>query len=105
QSAIDDLLNSIERLGALKAQKVAAAKADLSGEIDRRSTWLIVLIGLALVLGVVVVMYTVRRIGEPLDLLVRHARRLSDGDLASRIDDGEMPGEFAILAGAMNQTG
>jgi len=104
QGSIDDLLNSIERLGALKAQKVSAAKSDLAANIESRSNWLILLIGLALVLGVVVVMYTVRRIGEPLDLLVRHARRLSDGDLSSRTDS-DMPGEFAILATAMNQTG
>ncbi len=104
RTSIDDLLNSIERLGTLKSQKVANAKADLSNEIERRSTWLIVLIGLALVLGVMVVMYTVRRIAEPLDALVRHARKLSEGDLTSRTDR-EMPGEFAILAAAMNQTG
>jgi methyl-accepting chemotaxis protein len=104
RGSIDDLLNSIERLGALKAQKVSVAKSDLASEIEQRSTWLILLIGLALLLGVLVVMYTVRHIGEPLDLLVRHARRLSDGDLSSRVDTA-MPGEFAILAMAMNQTG
>src|SRR5581483_1738450 len=69
-----------------------------------RAGWLIALIGLALVIGLLVVMYTVRRIGEPLDLLVTHARRLSQGDLSSRAV-GNMPGEFSILASAMNQTG
>jgi methyl-accepting chemotaxis protein len=101
---IDTLLNDIERLGALKAQKVAAAKADLSAQTDQRSTWLLAMIALALLLAVTVVMFTVRRIGEPLDILVLHAQRLRDGDLASRAD-GEMPGEFSILAMAMNQTG
>ena len=101
---VDDLLNSIDRLGRLKADKVAIARSELATEADRRSGWLIALIGLAVVIGVVVVMYTVRRIGEPLDILVGHARRLSEGDLSSRAA-GDMPGEFSILAVAMNQTG
>ncbi|MEO6877866.1 MAG: methyl-accepting chemotaxis protein, partial [Gemmatimonadaceae bacterium] len=104
RGSIDQLLDNIERLGALKAQKVATARDALSVETQRRSAWLITLIGMALVIGVIVVMYTVRRIGEPLDALVQHARRLSDGDLSSRTS-GNMPGEFSILALAMNQTG
>lgn len=104
REATDDLLNSIERLGQVKAQKVSAARVKLASETERRAAWLLVLIGLAVALGVGVVMYTVRRIGGPLDILVRHARRLSGGDLSSRTD-AQMPGEFAILADAMNQTG
>ena len=75
----------------MKAQKVATARLRLADETDRRSAWLIGLISMALVLGIVVVMYTVRRIGEPLDILVRHARRQSDGDLSSRAE-GEHAG-------------
>ena len=104
RSAIDDLLNDIARLGKLKADKLAGAKADLASEADRRATWLIALIGLAVVLGVLVVFYTIRHIGEPLDVLVRHATRLSEGDLTSRAGS-KLPGEFSILASAMNQTG
>lgn len=104
RGAIDDLLNHIERLGSVKAQKVMTTRLALATETERRSSWLIGLIALAVALGLGVVMYTVRRIGEPLDMLVRHARRLSDGDLTSRADD-RMPGEFSILAAAMNQTG
>lgn len=102
--SIDDLLNSIERLGGVKAQKVMSARLSLAAESSRRAGLLISLILLALVIGVTVVTYTVRRIGEPLERLVRHARRLRDGDLTSRAD-GKMPGEFSILAAAMNQTG
>lgn len=101
---IDELLNNIDRLGQLKANKVAAAKDQLAAETSRRTVYLIGLIGLALILAMLVVTYTVRRIGEPLDVLVKHARRLSEGDLSSRAE-GDMPGEFAILALAMNQTG
>ncbi len=101
---IDDLLGNIDRLGGIKANKVATTKEHLANETARRSAYLLVLIGLAVVLAVMVVMYTVRKIGEPLDALVRHARRLSEGDLTSRAN-GKMPGEFSILATAMNQTG
>jgi methyl-accepting chemotaxis protein len=101
---IDGLLTNIEQLGALKANNVALARNDLGSETRRRSGYLIILIGLALVLALLVVMYTVRGIGQPLDILVQHARRLSQGDLSSRAD-GKMPGEFSILAMAMNQTG
>ena len=104
RGSIDDLLDQIERLGAVKTQKVMAARIKLAAETDRRATLLLTLIGLAVALGVLVVVVTVRRIAAPLDILVRHARRLSDGDLASRAQ-GEMPGEFSILASAMNQTG
>jgi len=100
---IDDMLNGIDRLGRLKADRVASAKIGLAAETDRRARWLLSIIGLALVIGMLVVLFTVRRIGKPLDILVQHARSLSDGDLSSRVEDG-MPGEFAILATAMNQT-
>ena len=101
---VDALLSDIQQLGTLKAQSVARAKSTLSDETDQRSAWLIGLIALALMLGILVVLITVRHIGEPLDVLVQHAQRLSAGDLASRTI-ADMPGEFSILAAAMNQTG
>ncbi len=101
---IDDLLNAIERLGRLKAEKVSTARRELAAESSRRSAYLIALIGLALAFAVAVVTLTVQHIGRPLDTLVQHARRLSEGDLGSRAIDA-MPGEFSILAQAMNQTG
>jgi methyl-accepting chemotaxis protein len=97
------MLNGIDRLGRLKADRVAIAKNGLAAETNRRSRWLLSIIGLALVIGMLVVLFTVRRIGEPLDVLVKHARRLSEGDLSSRVDEN-MPGEFAILGAAMNHT-
>jgi methyl-accepting chemotaxis protein len=104
RSSVDDLLNAIDRLERLKTERVAVVKTRLSEESTRRSGWLLALIGLAVLFAILVVLYTVRRIGEPLDILVLHARRLSEGDLSSRAT-GDMPGEFSILAAAMNQTG
>lgn len=104
EGSIESLLNSIQRLSEIKAKKVQAAQHDVMTETQRRSFWLLTLVGLALVIAAVVVAVTVRRIGEPLDTLVGHARRLSEGDLTTRTTSS-MPGEFSILASAMNQTG
>jgi methyl-accepting chemotaxis protein len=103
QRPIDDMLNAIDRLGKLKADKVAIAKRQLASETTRRARWVLGLLALALLIGGSVVTYTVRKIGQPLDLLVKHATSLSEGDLSSRVNEN-MPGEFAILAGAMNHT-
>jgi methyl-accepting chemotaxis protein len=102
--SIDELLADIALLGRIKAEKVAAARSDLAAETSRRADLLLSIIGLALVFGIIIVMFTVRHISEPLEVLVQHAKRLSDGDLATRTR-GSMPGEFSILASAMNQTG
>ncbi len=102
--SIDDLLTSIERLGSVKARKVSNARLRIAIDAESRARWLFALIGFAVIVGLLVVMYTVRRIAGPLDILVQHARRLSDGDLSSR-SIGRMPGEFSILARSMNQAG
>lgn len=104
QSSIDDLLAEIDALGRLKAAQVASLSSNLAQETQRRAAVLLVLIGTAVVIAVIVVIVTVRSIGAPLDILVRHAQQLSEGDLWARTR-GQMPGEFRILAAAMNQTG
>jgi methyl-accepting chemotaxis protein len=104
RGAIGDLLGDIEKLGALKAAKVASVSANLTADADRRSMMLVMLIGFAAVVGSLGVVVTVRSISQPLGLLVRHARSLSEGDLTVRTD-AELPKEFQILAAAMNQTG
>ena len=104
RGAIGGLLADIEKLGALKAAKVASVSAGLTADADRRSMMLVVLIGVAVVIGSIGVVVTVRSISLPLDLLVRHARSLSEGDLTVRTD-AQLPAEFQILAAAMNQTG
>jgi methyl-accepting chemotaxis protein len=104
RGAIGDLLADIERLGALKAAKVASVSASLTADAERRSLILVGLIGVAALVGSIGVVVTVRSISRPLDLLVRHARSLSEGDLTVRTDEA-LPTEFQILAAAMNRTG
>ncbi|HEU4993787.1 MAG TPA: methyl-accepting chemotaxis protein [Gemmatimonadaceae bacterium] len=104
QLQVDTLLLHLERLGFLKAQKVAAVARRLETQSSRRTAMLLTIMALAVVVGVMVVALTIRSIGAPLDSLVEHARRLSEGDLSVRTRD-RLPGEFQILGQAMNQTG
>ena len=104
QVQVDSLLMHLEQLGAMKALKVSAASRRLQGESARRTLMLLGLIALAVASGIGVVLLTIRSIGAPLDTLVAHARKLSQGDLTARTRDG-LPDEFQILGNAMNQTG
>jgi methyl-accepting chemotaxis protein len=101
---VGQLLADIERLGQLRAAKVAAVSQRLTRDANRRSAAFVALIAFAAMSGLVVVYVTVRSISAPLALLVRHARSLSEGDLTVRTT-ASLPGEFQILGDAMNQTG
>ncbi len=104
QASVDALLGDVQHLGQLEAAKVANASKDVQSGIASRSRTLLVLNVLTVLLAIVVVFVTVRGIGAPLDVLVSHARRLSEGDLTARTEQA-LPGEFRILAQAMNATG
>jgi len=104
RATIGDLLADIEKLGQLKAAKVAAVSSELRDDSNRRSLALVLLIGGAVIVGTIGVAITVRSISTPLGVLLNHARSLSDGDLTVRTTE-RLPAEFQILAEAMNQTG
>ena len=103
-AVVDPLLASINRLAQLKARKVAAASTRLAAETRRRATVMLGLLAMALIIGVTVVVLTVSSVSRPLNALLAHADRLSHGDLTARTS-APMPGEFQILADAMNRTG
>ena len=98
------ILADMDRLGEVKARKVADASRSLANYAQRRSLWLVTLIGVALLCAFAVVTRTVRSVSEPLTGLVSHAMAFSDGDLTVRTL-GAMPREFEILAQALNHTG
>ena len=101
---VEELLEGLERWGTLKTQELTVASKRLSAESARRSWLLVALVSVATLIAVLVVLGTLRSIDRPLGALVSHARQLSDGDLSVRTT-ADMPGEFQILASAMNQTG
>ena len=100
---VSRLLADVERLGQMKARKVAHAADKLERATDRRALSLVFIIVTALALATIVGLSTVRRVTRPLDRLVKHAQQLSEGDFTARTT-GDMPGEFRILASAMNLT-
>ncbi len=104
RAIVGDLLASIGRLGDIKSAKVAAVSQRLTSDANRRSAAFLAMIIVAVIVASAVVWFTVRSISAPLELLVRHARSLSEGDLTVRTNV-VLPGEFQILAHAMNQTG
>jgi methyl-accepting chemotaxis protein len=104
RAVVDPLLANINRLAQLKSQKVGEASAELASETRHRATLLLALIGLALVIGIAVVVVTVVSVSRPLQALLTHAERLSRGDLTARTT-APMPAEFRILAEAMNRSG
>ena len=98
------LLGDIDRLGEVKARKVNDASRRLGVYANKRSLWLVTLIGLALLFAGAVVLRTVRSVSDPLTDLVKHALAFSDGNLTVRTTR-QMPLEFEILAQALNHTG
>ncbi len=97
------LLASVQQLGQRRARQMEHTSQGLTAEADKRSLLLVAFIFGAIVLGVAIVVSTVRSIAIPLSKLVAHARALSNGRLDVRTKT-DMPGEFRELAIAMNST-
>jgi methyl-accepting chemotaxis protein len=104
QDMLDTLMHDVARMGQMKSEEVAKASAQLRSDAEKRAWALVGIIAVAVLFAVAIVIGTMRSIHRPLRALVEHALRLSEGDLAARTRS-EMPGEFQILADAMNQTG
>lgn len=101
RNRVDGLLADVRTLGEHKSKEFEAASAGLHRETARRSVALMGVILVTVIVGITVVVNTVRFISRPLALLVAHARSLSNGELSVRTN-AELPGEFQELAGAMN---
>jgi methyl-accepting chemotaxis protein len=100
---VTQLLNDVQQLGMLKADKVRSAGVALTGDARRRTAIVLGVTALALVLGLLTVVSTVGWIGRPLRQLVAQARELATGNLEVRTE-GNLPSEFRDLAQAMNTT-
>ncbi|MDO8502612.1 MAG: methyl-accepting chemotaxis protein [Gemmatimonadaceae bacterium] len=99
---VGQLLVELQRVD--KANNLAFIRASdaLNEHAIKRSALLISVIGFALLLAFIIVIRTSREIGRPLRALVRHALQLSRGNLLNRTPTPGMPGEFRMLADAMN---
>ena len=98
---IAGLLDDLRRFDAAKMNEVAATSSQLDYTARWRSGAVLGAAAIAALLALVIAVRTIRAIDRPLRLLTKHARRLSEGDLAVRTTKG-LPDEFETLSGAMN---
>lgn len=97
------VLADLDRLAAVKGERVAAAAGELEGATWRRALFLVLLLVGALAIALSVVVVVIRSVSGPLGALAGHASRLGRGDLAARTT-GRLPSELEVLATAMNRT-
>jgi methyl-accepting chemotaxis protein len=102
RSTVTQLLADLQRVDKANNMAFMRASDALNDHAVRRSALLVAVIGFALVLAFIIVFRTSREIGRPLRSLVRHAVQLSHGNLLNRTATPGMPGEFRMLAEAMN---
>ena len=103
RTGVDSLLDDVRQLASIKGRNVDAASLKLRRDADQRGTWVLIIMGVAVLLGLIVVFSTVSWIAGPLRQLTQQARALSAGDFTKRVV-GDLPGEFRELAEAMNST-
>jgi methyl-accepting chemotaxis protein len=102
RALVASLLGSLKSLERTHERGFAVMSSNLHDTSMLRSRLLLEVIAVAVLLAIVIAMRTARAIGRPLRTLVRHAVRLSHGNLKQRTATDEMPGEFRTLAEAMN---
>lgn len=98
------LIADVQVLDELKARNVETASAKLKRDAEQRTLWVLIIMGVAAILGLVVVFTTIRWIARPMNRLTSQARALSSGDFSMQTND-ELPLEFRELADAMNTAG
>lgn len=98
---VSSLLDDLARLDAARTTEVTSATSRLDSIARWRATAVLGAVSIAVLLAILITVRTIRTIDSPLRTLTQHARRLSEGDLAVRTHDG-LPGEFQMLANAMN---
>ncbi len=104
RTEVRGLFDGIDRLGSLEETRVTAAAADLGAMTVRRTSIFVVFIVAAVVLALLTAYSTLGSITKPLAHLVAQAERYRQGDLSAR-SGGNLPGEFATLGEALDQTG
>jgi len=95
----------LDEVGALVAVQAAAA-SDRAGELatgsEERRTFVWLLFGLSLLIGIWSAVYTVRAVVLPLRRLIEATERVGAGDLRP-VDLGPMPKELGLLAAAVRR--
>jgi methyl-accepting chemotaxis protein len=98
----DSLLAQVYALASIEAGASTARAQTLSDASTARRSWVWLLFGIALVIGVVSATVTVRSVVLPLRRLVKATERVGAGDLRP-VDLGPMPSELGQLARAVRR--
>src|SRR5690606_33675495 len=99
---VDSLVGEVRALGAVQEVTALRRAADLRESSARRRSVVWLLFAVALAVGVVSAVTTVRGVVMPLRRLVRVTERMGSGDLRP-IDLGPMPRELSILSAAVRR--
>lgn len=103
EPVVRSTLADVEQLGTLTSRKVAGISRQLQHDTVREGWQLMGLLLGAILIAVAVSRLVATSISHPLRVLVAHAQKLSEGDLSARTQPVRLPGEFRVLADAMNQ--
>ena len=101
RTAGTELLRDVQAFNALKTRSVDAASRSLRRDAERRTLWVLIIMGVAAALGLIVVVTTMSWIARPMRRLAAQARALSSGDFTHQTHD-DVPLEFRDLAEALN---
>ena len=97
--AIDEMRALIRALNSSQVTGATAGSAQLTAQANQRILFMKLVAGLMSILVGFLILWTLRAINAPLHSLVLAANKLGDGDLNVGLN-GNMPGEFRVLAGA-----
>jgi methyl-accepting chemotaxis protein len=104
RSPSDTLLGDVRALSLAHTSRSMARAADLGRQADRRRHTLWLLFLASLVVGISIVLWTVRMVDRPLTQLIGAAERFGGGDLRP-LRLGGMPTELERLSRAMDDMG
>jgi methyl-accepting chemotaxis protein len=96
------LLDDLAHFDATESGDVASMTSHIDHLARWRATAVLGAVAIAALLAIMIAIRTIRAIDTPLRALSEHARSFSDGNLTARTASAGLPGEFAMLATAMN---
>jgi methyl-accepting chemotaxis protein len=102
RAQVGALLAELNRVDHANNLAFARAADSLREEAMRRSTMLVSVLTIALIIAVVIATRTASAISRPLRALLKHAVQLSRGNLQVRTRTAGLPGEFRTLGDTMN---
>lgn len=99
--AIFEMRALIRALNSSQIARATGAATELTTSMSKRLNFMKTVLGLMTLLLVFFIWSTLKAVDQPLHRLVAAANKFGEGDLQISLN-GNMPGEFRVLAGAFN---